>query len=132
MTVPGRPSGTARLLILVAALVVALEAVAALAIAVLSVLDLSSDTVGIGVGAGLFFGAYGLGQLFAAGALMRGVSWARSPLVVTQLIQLLLAWQLGDSTSTVIVVALAVSGIVVLACLLSPPVTRALRVDDPV
>ncbi|MBC7633913.1 hypothetical protein [Aeromicrobium sp.] len=137
MTLSRRPEGTARALLLAAAVTVSAEAVGFVILAVLGLVAPSADPVGVGVGIGVFLLIYGAGQAWAAWRVVRGDAWARSPLIVTQLIQLLLAWNLrkpdertGDTR--LIAALLAVSAVVVLACLLAPPVTRALSEDHRV
>lgn len=123
---------SARTLLGIAALVVAIEALAYVVLAVLDVADVSRERLGLGVGAGLLLAVYGVGQLFAAWRVYQGESWARSPLVVTHLIQVLLAWNMRDGDTAWLAVVMGVSAVAVLGCLLSPPVTRALGRDIPV
>ncbi len=132
MTPPEPLKKSARTLLGIAALVVAIEALAYVVLAVLDVADVSRERLGLGVGAGLLLAIYGAGQLFAAWRVYRGESWARSPLVVTHLIQLLLAWNLRNGDTAWLAVVMGVSAVAVLGCLLSPPVTRALGRDIPV
>jgi hypothetical protein len=131
VTSPGRPSGTARHLLLIVAVIVSLEGAVFGVLAVLELFSVSSDRVGLGVGATLFLLIVAAGLLWAAWRVVEGDAWARSPLVFAQLIQLGLAWNFRGDPAW-LAVALAVPAIVVLACLLSPPVTHALRDDDPV
>jgi len=132
MTVSGRPAGVARALLLVAALAVAIEASFFIGWAVLDLLDLSSERLGLGIGTAVFLAAYGLGQLIASRGLLRGSSWARGPLVMTQIIQLLLAWSYRDVAAVPVIVAMVAGAVVALACMLAPPVTQALGADDRV
>jgi hypothetical protein len=132
VTPPEPLQKSARTLLGIAAIVVAVEALAYVVLAVLDVADVSSERLGLGVGAGLLLAIYGLGQLFAAWRVSQGESWARSPLVVTHLIQLLLAWNLRDGDTTWLAIVLGGCAVVVLGCLLAPPVTRALGRDIPV
>lgn len=131
VTSSGRPAGAARSLLLVAAAIVLLEALGYIVLAVLDVFDLSRDRLGTGIGVGLVLLAYGLGQAWAAWRVAHGDAWARSPLVVTQAIQLLIAWNVRE-TSVWLAVLLVLSAVAALACLLAPPVTRALGADRPV
>lgn len=98
-------------------------------LAVLDLADVSDDRLGFGVGAGVLLATYGVGQLFAAWRLTRAEPWARSPLIVTQLIQLLLAWNLRGGDTTWIAAVMAVLAVAALVCLLAPPVNRALGRD---
>jgi hypothetical protein len=126
------------MLLIVAALVVVAEAAVVIVLAVLDVLDLSGDRLGLGIGVGLILAAYGFGQLWAAWRVVHGDAWARSPLIVTQLIQLLLSWELRRGAGDVpgipswLSVLMALTAATVLVCLLAPPVTRALRDDETV
>ncbi len=126
MTTPDSVAKPARVLLSIAAIVVAIEAVAYIVLAVLDLANVSSERVGLGVGAGVLLAAYGAGQLFFAWRVSQGESWARSPLIVTHLIQLLLAWNLRNGDTTWLAYVMAGLAVVVLACLLAPAVTRAL------
>lgn len=122
----------ARSLLRIAAVVVVVEALAYMTLAILDAADVSSDRLGLGVGAGVLLAAYGAGQLFAAWRVVHGDAWARSPLIVTHLIQLLLAWNLRGGDTTWLAITMAVLAAIVLACLLSPPVNRSMGHRIPV
>ena len=126
-----RPSGTARNLLLVAALIVVVEALTCLVLAVLGVTDLGGDNVGSGIGVSVVLAVYGGFQAWAAWRVTEGEQWARSPLVVTQIIQLIIAFNLADIPGW-IPVLVGAAAVVRLGCLLAPPVTRALGGDQPV
>lgn len=70
--------------------------------------------------------AYALGQAWAALLLLKHRIGARGPLVVTQLIQLGLAWNSRDSELAWLSPVLAIAAVVALVALLSPSTTRAL------
>jgi hypothetical protein len=93
---------------------------------VLDAADISGQRVGFGIGAGVLLAIYGVGQAWAAWRATCGDAWARSPLVVTQLIQLLLAWNLRTSDVRWLAALMAIAAVTALGCLLAPPVTRAL------
>jgi hypothetical protein len=116
----------ARRLLLIAASIVWAESVVFGVLVVLDAADLSGNRLGLGIGAGVLLAIYGAGQAWAAWRVTQGDGWARSPLIVTQLIQLLLAWNLRTSDSKWIAVLMAVAAVISLGCLLAPPVTRAL------
>lgn len=122
----------ARFFVAIAAIVVAIEAAVYVVLAVLAVADISVDAVGAGIGIALFLALYGLAQLFAAWKLLSWRTWARGPLLFTQLVQLGLAWGLRDSKEQWLAILMAVSAAVALGCLLAPAVTRALLDDDAV
>lgn len=108
-----------------AAAVVAVESLTFLVLAVLEAADVSSERVGLGVGTTLFLLVIGGGIAWAAWRVTEGDAWARSPLVLSQIILLGLAWNFrGDPPWLSPLVA--APAVVVLAALLSPPVTRAL------
>jgi hypothetical protein len=131
VTSPGRPSGTAQNLLLAVAVIVSLEALIFAVLAVAELLNVSSERVGLGVGATLFLVVIAAGLLFAAWRLTRGEAWARSPLIFAQLIQCGLAWNFRGDPAW-LTPAIAAPAIAVLACLLAPPVTRALSDQPPV
>ena len=122
--------GLARKFLVVAVIVVGLEALAYLVLAVLGIADISEDVGALGVGISAFLAGYGLAQLYAARKLLDWHPWARGPLVFTQLIQLGLAWGLRGSPQQWLAAVMAVSALVALACLLAPAVTRALIEED--
>lgn len=129
MTAHSAPSGQARTFLLVAAVVVVVESLAYLALSVLDVLDAPADERGVHYGAAALIVAYGLGQLVAMRLLLRGSAGARAPLVVTQVLQVLVATSLRDQPNLALGIGAAAA--VVLGCLLAPPVTRSLtRVSD--
>src|SRR6478752_3541050 len=98
---PVEPSHRRRWLRL-AALVCLVEATALLALAVVELATLSSSRAAVGVTTTIFFLIYAAGLALAARALAAAHSWARAPLVLTQLIQLGLAWSfLGSGTEWV-------------------------------
>ncbi len=126
-----RPSGAARTLLLIAAAIVVVESAVYLVLAVLGGLDASRDRAGAGIGVALVLAAYGGFQAWAAWRVTEGDSWARSPLVVTQLVQLVIAFNL-DGVPTALTLAMGAASVITLVCLLAPPVTRALGSADPV
>lgn len=131
VTSRGRPSGTAQKLLVLAAAIVSLEALTFVILAVLEAANITSGRIGFGIGVTLFFLVFAAGLFWAARLISQGDSRARSPLVFTQLIALGLAWNFRTD-SVAIAAAVAVPAVVALACLLAPPVTRALSDDDPV
>ncbi|WP_159538063.1 hypothetical protein [Aeromicrobium sp. 9AM] len=131
MSANAKPSGTARILLLVAAVIVVAEAITCLVLAVIGIADLDGDSVGTGIGVSVILAIYGGFQAWAAWRVNLGDHWARSPLVVTQVIQLIIAFNLAD-IPVWIPVLVGASAAVALACLLAPPVNRALGADQHV
>lgn len=128
---PTRPTGTARRLLTVAGLLIMLQALALIAFAVAEANAVDAARVGLGVSTAFFFGVLGLGLLFAVSRILAGHAWARGLLVFSQLLCLVLAFNVRGEAWW-IPTAMVTSALVSLGCLLSPPVTRALGVDDPV
>lgn len=126
-----QPSDTARKLLLTVAVIVSVEALVFAVLAILELLNVSSERVGMGVGVTLFLVVIAAGLLWAAWRLAQAEAWARSPLIFAQLIQLGLAWNFRGDPAW-LAPAIAAPAIVVLVCLLVPPVTHALSDDHPV
>jgi hypothetical protein len=116
--------------LVVAASLVAVEGALLLGYAVLELFSLDSDRLAVGLTTSIFFAVYGAGLLLCAWAVTRGHSWARSPIVLAQLIQLGLAWSFRGGDTTVVAVAIAVVAGLVLVGLLHPASLDALA-DRP-
>lgn len=130
-----RVSTRARIPLAIAATVVGLQALTFLALAVADLTGLASDRVGLGLGIALVLVLLGVGLLAAAVGLLRGRHGARGPAVVTQLIGLGLAWSLrhpdaNTGDNRLVAAAIAVSAVVVLACLATRAAREALA-DEP-
>ena len=107
-----------------AASLVAVEGLVLVALAVAELADLSSDRMSMGISTALFFLIFGAALGLCAWALTRRQGWTRGPVLLTQLIQLGLAWNLRDVP--LVAVALAVCAAVVLAGMLHPATLRVL------
>lgn len=116
--------------LIAAASLVAVEAVLLLGYAVLELASVSSDRVAVAVTTSIFFAAYGALLLACARAITRGRSWARSPIVLAQLIQLGVAWSFRGADTTLVAIALAAVALVVLAGLLAPSSIEALSDEE--
>lgn len=112
----------------VAASLVAIQGVLLLGFAVLELANISSARISLGLSTAIFFAVYGAALALCAWALTRRQGWARGPVLLTQLIQLGLAWNLRDAALVALV--LAVSALVVLAGVVHPASMEALA-DDP-
>jgi hypothetical protein len=124
--VPSRPETPAPLT--VAASLVLIQGALLLIFAVLELAHVSSERVSLGVSTAIFFLVYGAALVVCAWALTRHHGWARGPVLLTQLIQLGLAWNLRDVA--VVAVVLLVAAVIVLAGMLHPASIEALT-DDP-
>ncbi|WP_344156720.1 hypothetical protein [Nocardioides koreensis] len=116
--------------LVVAASLVAIEGLLMIVLAVLELASLSSERVSLGLTTAGFFVVYGVGLALCAWALSRCRSWARSPVVLAQLIWLGMAWSLRGGDGPWASVALAVVAVVVLAGVLHPASIDALS-DRP-
>ncbi len=109
----------------------AAEGVLIVAYAVVGLFSISGRSPGTGVAAALFFGVYGAGLVGFAWALRRLRSWARSPIVLAQLIQVLMVWSVIVGVSTALAVAVTVVAVLVLGGIFHPASLRALAGERP-
>ncbi|HEX3298052.1 MAG TPA: hypothetical protein VHR85_14630 [Nocardioides sp.] len=118
--------------LVVAASLTAVEGLLVLAYGVLLAADIHADRAAMGVTTSLFFILLGAALVACAWAVVHGHAWARSPLVVTQVLALGLAWNFLGGSTTWVSVVLAVIAVVVLVGLLHPASVEALsdRRDD--
>jgi hypothetical protein len=122
---PATDGRTTPLPLVVAAALTGVEAVALLGLGVAEIASLSGSKATMGVTTSLFFLLYGVALGLAAWALYRLRSWARAPIVLTQLIQLGIAWSFRGGGSGPVAAALAVVAVVVLVGVLNPASLRA-------
>jgi hypothetical protein len=125
-----RPSTNRPAPLVVAASLVAVEGLMLLAFAVLELASLDADRVAVAATTSVFFAGYGAGLLLCAWSLIHGHSWARSPVVLTQLIGLGVAWSFRGGSTTAVAVAIAVVAIAVLAGLFHPASLEALSDEE--
>ena len=128
MTVPTpEPAGDRGITLLRgAALVCLLEGVALAALAIIEVATLDSARLVAGVTTTIFFVLYAVGLTVAAVGLARAQSWSRAPLMLSQLIQLGLAWSFHGPGTEAVAAVLAGSAIFVIVVLVLPSTTTAL------
>lgn len=112
--------------LVVAASVTALEGVLLLIYSVGELLHLSSERVTMGVTTSAFFAVYGAALIGCAWSVWRLSSWARSPMVGAQLIQLGVAFSFWGGGTTAVAIALGLAALVVLAGVLHPASIDAL------
>ena len=110
----------------------ALEGVVLLVYAVLEVAHATSGRVGLAVSTAVFFAVVGGALVTCAYGLWRAHSWARSPVIVVQLITLLTAFSFVGGETTPVAVVLGAVSVAVLVCLLHPRSTAALADEDAV
>jgi hypothetical protein len=106
--------------IVVAAVLLAAEALIALAYAVLEIGQIHQSRAVVGVGVTILMALFGLVLLLVARGVFLGRRWSRGPAVVTQLILLPVAWSFVGGSTTWVTVLLAVMAIAVLVGLLHP------------
>ena len=127
---PDSPARTRRPApLVVAASLVAVEGVLVLLLAVLELSSLDASRVALALTTAVFFVGYGALLLVCARSVAGGHSWARSPIVLTQLIQLGVAWSFRSGATTAVSALLVVLAVVVLVGVFHPASLRALA--DP-
>jgi hypothetical protein len=102
------------------------EAAALLVMAIIEIATLASDRLVVGITTTVFFLGYAIGLALAAVGLARAHSWARAPLMLSQLIQLGLAWSFHGPGTDWVAVLLAGSAAVVAVVLILPSTTTTL------
>jgi hypothetical protein len=118
--------------LVVAAGLAAVEGLLVLVYAVLEAASVHADRATMGVTTSLFFALLGVALMACGWFLVHGRPWARSPVIVAQIMSLGLAWNFVGGSTTWVAVVLAVVAVVVLAGLLHPASVEALdtRRDD--
>jgi hypothetical protein len=120
MTTAARPIGRRPFTIILAAALLALEAVIALGYAVLEIGQVRMTRAAVGVGVTILMAAFGLLLLVVARGVFLGKRWSRGPAVATQLILLPIAWSFKGGSTTWVSVVLAALAIAVLVGVLHP------------
>jgi hypothetical protein len=115
--------------LVVAAGLSAVEGALVMGFGALEAASIHADRAAMGVTTSLFFALLGALLVACAWYVVRGRTWARSPLVVAQLMALGLAWNFLGGSTTWISVVLAVVAVVVLVGLLHPASVEALSDD---
>jgi hypothetical protein len=104
----------------VAVSLTAIEGVVLVMLGILEVATSSSSRLALAITTTVFFLGYGAALGFCAWSAYRGSSWARSPIILAQLIQLGVAFSFRDDPTTLLAVGLLVVALVVLAGMLHP------------
>lgn len=123
------PSRPAPVPLRIAALLAALEGALVVGYAAAELFSISGSRAVMGLTTTVFFFVYGVALVYFAWELTRLKSWARSPVVLAQLIQVLVGWSFRGGATTALTVGLTVSGVAVLVCLFHPASLRALSHD---
>lgn len=116
--------------LVVAAALTGIEAVVLVGMAVVELSHFSSSRAALGLTTTVFFLAYAAGLVWCAWSLTRGRSWARSPIVLAQLIQLGVATSFWGSGTKPVAVGLVVAALIVLVGLLHPASIAHLAEDS--
>ena len=116
--------------LVVAAGLAAVEGLLLVVYAVLEAASMHADRAAMAVTTSLFFAILGGLLAWCAWLVVHGRAWARSPIVVAQVIFLGLAYNFLGGSTTWVAVALALVAGVVLIGLLHPASMAALAGDD--
>lgn len=116
--------------LLVAAALLAVQALAALVFGVLEASQIQPVRAFMGIGVTVLMLAYGVLLGLLARAVARARRWSRGPAVVTQLILLLLGYSFRQPPTTWTGLVMAVVALTVLVSLLLPASTRAFLGED--
>lgn len=127
---PPRPPDPLPAPLSVAASLAAVEGMLLVLYGVAELTSIEASRAVLGVTTTLFFLAYGAGLVFCAWRMSRRESWARSPVVMAQLIQLGVAWSFRGGDSLLVALTLAVVALVVLVGIFHPASLRALAGED--
>jgi hypothetical protein len=115
-----QPLGPRPFTIVMAAALLAFEALIGLGYAALEVGQVRMTRAAVGVGVAILMAGFGLLLLVVARGVFRGKRWSRGPAVAAQLILLPIAWSFRGGATTWVSVALAVVAIAVLVGVLHP------------
>lgn len=112
-----------------AASLAALQGLLLIGLGLLELASWDSDRVVMNLTTTISFVGFGLALLWCALSLVRGNSWARSPIVLTQLIQLGLAWSFREAP--LIAIMLLVAAVVAIFGVMHPESLDYLADEDP-
>ena len=114
----------------VAVSLVAVEAAVLLLQAVVLLPTLTGERLALGVTWVLFFLLYGGGLAFCSWQLWRLASWARAPVVLAQLIQVMVGASFWGGATTVVAVVAIVVAVLTLVGIFHPQSLAALEPSD--
>ena len=95
--------------LVVAASLAAIEGLVICVYGLLELFSVSPGRVTMGLTTAVFFAAYGGLLLACAWAITHGGAWARGPILLAQLIQLGLAWNLRGGETTLVAVVIGIA-----------------------
>ena len=126
----GPPADSPPAPLVVAAVLVGLEALALVVLGAVELANLDSSRVTLAVTTTLFFLGLGGGLGWCARGLFRVRSWARGPVVALQLIGVLLSFSFWGGETTTAALGILVVSAATLVGVLHPASTRALAADE--
>lgn len=103
-----------------------LEAIVLAVLGIVELVSIHRDRLALGVTTTIFLFVYAAGLVLAGIGIGRARSWARAPVVLSQLIQVGLAWSFHGGATTWLAVCLAVPAVAVLIIAVRPATTAAL------
>ncbi|WP_370249528.1 hypothetical protein [Nocardioides sp.] len=112
----------------VASSLAAVEGLVLLGLAAAETADLDGSRLGTGISTAVFFALYGAVLGWAAWSLRQRRTWARGPVLLTQLIMLGLAWNVRDAPVLAICVALV--AVIALVGMVHPDTVAALEREE--
>ena len=110
--------------LVIAAVLVAVEALAAIGFGAVVLSQIELTRAELGGGVALLMLGYGLLLVFVARGVLLGRRWSRGPAAATQLILLPIAWSFRGSPTTWVAVLIAVTAVAILVGLVHPRSTE--------
>jgi hypothetical protein len=104
----------------VAAGLVLVEAIVLLGYALSLLGNIDSRHPQVAITTAIAFVLFAVGLIWCVWAVTQGRSWARSPIILSQLIQLGVAWSFRGGATTLLAIGLALGAVIVLAGMLHP------------
>lgn len=114
----------------VAGVLVLLESLALIVLSVAELFNLTSERATMGVSTSLFFVVYAVAIALCAWRLTLLDSWARSPVVLAQLIQLGVAWSFRGGETTWVALLLAIVAVATIGGIFHPESMQALSPEE--
>jgi hypothetical protein len=115
----------------VAGAVIAAEGLLSGVLGVVEAFSVEGERLVLGVTSAIFLVLYGAGLVYVGRGLARAARWSRGPAVLTQLIQLGLAWSFWGHSTSWLAVLLGLAAAGVLVAIFLPDSTRALVGTTP-
>lgn len=115
---------------MIAAALAGIEGLGLVAYAVLELFSVSSTRMVMGLTTSAFFLMYGAGLIWCAWAVTHSQVLARSPILLAQLIQIGIAYNLWGGDTRPVAMALGVVAVAVIVGLLHPASLDALSTED--